>query len=134
MAEVTASSGDSLALGLGTATTVLSWVAASAEPPYFSSLGDETADGVLVFRYEGSWSEYPASSAISAEEGRQTVREFLLGTRLASQAWTEVYGAKGEVSGLEDGCRKGHRGEQDQCGADQRQSSNHAHGGDQCRR
>ena len=91
MAEVTASSGDSLALGLGTAATVLSWVAASGEPPYFSSLGDETADGVLVFRYAGSWSEYPASSAISYEEGRQAVREFLLtGTRPANRAWTEV--------------------------------------------
>jgi len=91
MVDVTTSAGDSLSLGLGAAVTVLSWVAASGEPPYFSSLGDEAADGVLVFRYAGSSSEYPASSAISHEEGRQAVREFLLtGTRPANRAWTEV--------------------------------------------
>lgn len=45
----------------------------------------------LVFRYAGTWSECPASSAIPYQEGRQAVREFLLtGKRPANQAWTEV--------------------------------------------
>lgn len=90
MAEVSTSAG-SLSLGLGATATVLSWVAADGEPPYYCSRGDDAAEGVFVFRYAGSWSEFPASFAIAYEAGRAALREFLLsGQRPANAAWTEV--------------------------------------------
>jgi hypothetical protein len=59
--------------------------------PYFCSRGDDRVDGVVVFRYSGSWSEFPVAFAISLERGREAVREFFAtGVRPESVAWTEV--------------------------------------------
>jgi hypothetical protein len=91
IADVVLASGESLSIGLGSDWTVLTWVSATGEPPYFGSRGDTSATGVVVFRYSGSWSEFPSASAIPVESGRRAVREFLaLGHRPETVAWAEV--------------------------------------------
>jgi len=91
MADVVLPSGESMSLGLGSDSTVLNWVSATGEPPYFGSEGDADATGVVVFRYSGAWSEFPSASAISAEDGRWAVREFLaVGHRPPTVTWIEV--------------------------------------------
>jgi hypothetical protein len=90
IAEVVLASGESLSVGLGSERTVLNWVSSTGEPPYFGSQGDPNATGVVVFRYFGSLSEFPGTSAIPVETGRRAVREFLVaGHRPETFAWAE---------------------------------------------
>lgn len=84
MAELISPAGDSLALGLGREQSVLSWVSASQDPPYFASEGDRDAVGTVVFFYRGDWSEFPCWSAVPAATARKTMREFFMTRKLPS--------------------------------------------------
>jgi hypothetical protein len=91
MAELISPAGDSLALGLGRAVSVLSWVSASQDPPYFASQGDLEAEGTIVFHYYRDWSEFPLWSALPLTAARLATREFFLsGKRPSSVIWREV--------------------------------------------
>ena len=93
IAEVTLDGGDSLSIGLGREVSVLSYVAESGNPPYFSSQGaSRVPDGKgLVFYYYGHWSEFPPSAAVPVEDAVQAVRYFCRHGGLSSQLrWVEV--------------------------------------------
>lgn len=91
MAELISPGGDSLALGLGREQSVMSWVSASQDPPYFASKGNPHAEGTVVFHYRGDWSEFPCWSAVPVSAARQAIRDFFTTGRLPSSvAWEEV--------------------------------------------
>ncbi len=60
LVELTRPNGDSLSIGLGRETSVLSFVQDSDDPPYFVSMGGKgsSSDPVHFFLY-GTWSEFP---------------------------------------------------------------------------
>jgi hypothetical protein len=72
IAEVTLDDGESLSIGLGREVSVLSYVGASKNPPYFSSQGSpRVKDGEgVVFFYYGHWVGVP-SVRCSAGRGRR---------------------------------------------------------------
>jgi hypothetical protein len=85
--------GDTLTVLLGAPQSFVSFVAASGNPPYFVSLGDPTAEGVITFYVDGNHhSEALARHAIEISKARETVREFVeLRTGLPrTVTWTEV--------------------------------------------
>jgi hypothetical protein len=89
------SNGDALTVLLGAPKSFVSFVAASGDAPYFSSLGDPTATGFITFYVDGDHhSETESRRAISAAEARAAVREFVgLGRGLPRCiTWTEVSG------------------------------------------
>lgn len=91
MAELISPEGDSLAVGLGREQSVMSWVSASQDPPYFASKGDPHAEGTVVFHYRGDWSEFPCWSAVPLSAARQAIRDFFTTGKLPSSvAWEEV--------------------------------------------
>jgi hypothetical protein len=73
--------GDCLTIVLGAKEgSVLQFVAASGDPPYFSSLGDPSANGVFTFYVEEDHhSEAPAQLVVSESDARAAVREFVSG-------------------------------------------------------
>ena len=91
MAELIAINGNSLSMGLGREETVLSWVAASNDPPYYASKGNPKAEGTIAFYYSGDWSEFPRWSAVPVPAGLATMREFFqTGKRPSTVEWEEV--------------------------------------------
>lgn len=84
--------GDSLAIGLGREVSVLNFVSSSANPPYFSSRGDNTDEEVTVhFEFMGDWSEYPLTRTISLDAARAALRYFWDTGKLdPSIRWEEV--------------------------------------------
>lgn len=75
--EVSRRNGDSLLIALGREESVLSFVGASLDPPYFSSVGNEGADGHFVYSLRGEYSEVPRSHVIETQLARETVRKFV---------------------------------------------------------
>jgi hypothetical protein len=65
----------SLAIGLGQAQSVLNYQA-SADPPYYASLGDAAADGELIFDFGGESTEYGMRHAVPLDLAREAVRCF----------------------------------------------------------
>lgn len=78
LAEIEAPNGDSLAIGLGREWSVLNFIGASREPPYFTSLGDSEliAEKVAVFRFGDDWTEIPSEHLIPTSIARDAVRDF----------------------------------------------------------
>jgi hypothetical protein len=69
--------GTSLAVGLGRHESVLNFVSASANPPYFTSKGtDSRDDRVVHFYYQDSWTEFPVKNLIPVSQARDAVRLF----------------------------------------------------------
>jgi hypothetical protein len=61
--------------------TILNFVAASGDPPYFSSLGDPAAKGVFTFFVgQDHHSEAPMSHVVSKSEALAAIREFVCRT------------------------------------------------------
>jgi hypothetical protein len=69
--------GTSLAVGLGRDESVLNFVSASADPPYFTSKGTNSRDDKVVhFYYQDSWTEFPVKNLITISQAREAVRLF----------------------------------------------------------
>jgi hypothetical protein len=66
----------SLSVGAGKAQTVMCFQA-SADPPYWTSVGDEEADGVDHWFYGGSYSEFPGRSLIPKFMVDLAIAEFI---------------------------------------------------------
>jgi hypothetical protein len=91
MVELISSAGDSLAIGLGREESILSWVQASGDPPYYASKGDPDSEGLVVFFYRGHWSEFPRSFAVTIAAARKGMRLFFeTELRPTSVEWEEV--------------------------------------------
>jgi hypothetical protein len=87
------SNGDALTILLGAPRSFVSFVAASGNAPYFSSLGDPTATGFITFYVDGDHhSETESRRAIDPGEARAAVREFVGLHRDLPRCitWTEV--------------------------------------------
>jgi hypothetical protein len=108
MAHVTRSNGDTLSVGLGKPLvvdedgeldndaarpdiTVLSWVAADHDPPYFAARATVPLPHSFVFFAEGSWSEFSAEFGVATGVAREVLREFIAGEGLPTGIeWGEV--------------------------------------------
>lgn len=91
MVESISAKGDSLSIGVGSQESILSWIPAGGNPPYFASKGNPDAQGTVVFFYRGSWSEFPRWSAIPVATAREAMRQFLeTGERPTNVNWEEV--------------------------------------------
>jgi len=65
-----------LKVGLGGSKSVLEFVPVSLDPPYLASLGDPTAAGTMIFRFEGEHTEIPARHLIPRELALAAARRF----------------------------------------------------------
>jgi hypothetical protein len=74
---------DSLAIGVGAKESILNYVPGSGEPPYFSSVGDPSAEGTIAFAFMGDWTELPMKTAIPFDLALKGVTYFLQTGRLA---------------------------------------------------
>ena len=82
--------GDSLAIGIGCDVAVLSYVPGDGKPPYFTSVGDERGDDVVVFRFMGDWTEFPVKNTVSMGAAREAVRHFCKTGKLSPEVrWEE---------------------------------------------
>ncbi len=109
--ELVLADGQTLGLGVGLDLTVLSYVPADNEPPYFVSRagapadeadGDEDGDADgdeddddddddLGFDYGGEWSEFPLGTAVPFDVGVDVFVEFLTtGARSTLIEWEEA--------------------------------------------
>jgi hypothetical protein len=92
--NITRQNGDCLTIVLGAKEgSMLSFIAASADPPYFVSLGNPTAKGVFTYFVEmDHHSEALARNVVPESEAREAAREFVVqATGLPRKVtWTEV--------------------------------------------
>ncbi len=70
-------SGQSLGLGIGRNSTVVTYQD-SLDPPYFISLGDKEAPGTECFRYGGEETEYLARNLVSTSRGMDALEQFVI--------------------------------------------------------
>jgi hypothetical protein len=91
MAELISPKGDSVAIGLGRDGSVLSWVQAGGDPPYYGSKGNPKASDLVVFFYRGAWSEFPGSFVVPIAEAREAMRLFFESGQMPRNVdWEEV--------------------------------------------
>lgn len=79
LAEIEAPTGDSLAIGLGRDWSMLNFVPASHEPPYFTSVGGEFTEELSsgqVFRFGDEWTEIPCRNLIPLSSARDAASTF----------------------------------------------------------
>lgn len=76
IAVIESRTGKTLLLGLGRDNTVVQYQA-SANPPYYASVGDPGAFGVVVFDYDGQETEFDRRHLVSIAAGRRAVAEFV---------------------------------------------------------
>lgn len=84
--------GYEISLGLGLPESFVHVEAESGEPPYFITVGDPTAEGVVAFYLHGTHhTEIARRNLISTAEAVRVAREFLeRGERSAMVEWEEV--------------------------------------------
>jgi hypothetical protein len=81
--------GSTLSIGLGRPYSVLSFIDASHDPPYFMSRGEERSDPV-AFVFSGEMTEFPPWSAIPTEQAREGIRHFFETGELSPKVdWVE---------------------------------------------
>jgi hypothetical protein len=108
MANIMRRNGDTLTIGLGVPilvdiagnridsrpsapVTVLSFVPASGDPPYYASRGPRMLSNNVVFFMAGQWSEFQAGQAIPVSLAREAVRQFVTAAALPTAVdWEEV--------------------------------------------
>ncbi len=67
LAEVFAPDGSSLAIGLGKAWSIVSYIGPTGEPPYFHSVGsgqESPEDNAVVFLFRGHYSDFPPHACV----------------------------------------------------------------------
>jgi hypothetical protein len=90
IAVVVSSSGKNISLGLGRELTVVEYQA-SADPPYYASVGDEAARGVTTFKFDGEETEIEQRHLVPIEAARRAVAEFVRSdARPIGLRWEEV--------------------------------------------
>ena len=68
--------GDSLAIGLGAARSILNYVSGSRDPPYFTSVGELRSNELVSFVFGGEWSELPIRHTIPVDTARKVLSHF----------------------------------------------------------
>ena len=86
--------GAALGMGLGKTASVLAFKQ-SELPPYYQSVGDAEPLGgphdLVVFYYQGQWTEFPAKGLVSMESARSAMRTFFqTGERPNNIRWEEI--------------------------------------------
>lgn len=85
------SDGDSLSIGLGRSSTVLSFTPRPGRESNLASVGDINAPGTIVFYTYGHLSEFPRWQCIPLRMGRDAMRDFFEKGVLSDQvAWREI--------------------------------------------
>lgn len=92
--QITRTNGDCLTIVIGSkAGSVLSFIAKSGDPPYFASLGDPMAEGIITYNVNiDHHTEALAQHIVSEAAARQAVRDFVLESPSLpkSVTWVEV--------------------------------------------
>jgi hypothetical protein len=95
IAVVVSPSGKNISLGLGRELTVVEYQA-SADPPYYASIGDEAARGLVTFDYGGEETEIERRHLVPIKAARRAIAEFLKSDeRPGNLKWEEVQGRGG---------------------------------------
>jgi len=92
LAELFAPDGSSLAIGLGTAWSVVSYIGPTGEPPYFHSVGSGQGpeDDPVVFMFRGHYSDFPPDACVPMDLAREAARVFFrTGQRPTNVTWAE---------------------------------------------
>lgn len=91
LVEIENQSGDILAIGLGLKESILSFVSASGDPPYWISKGKKkNLEDTIVFYCYDEWSEFPSSALIPMEVARSVMKEFVKTGKLSDEIdWEE---------------------------------------------
>lgn len=82
MIDIIAADGRSLALGVGRDKTVLSLAGAKGSPQYYASVGDENAEGEILFDYFGQRTDFRLRHAVPISAARTAAVQFLSGSGL----------------------------------------------------
>jgi hypothetical protein len=89
VAQLFAADGATLAMGLGRDATIMTYIPANLDPPYFHSVGKQRG-AALVFHFGGDWSEFPRRQALPVNEAREAMRRFFANPTLpANIDWEE---------------------------------------------
>jgi uncharacterized protein YdeI (YjbR/CyaY-like superfamily) len=89
VAQLFSADGASLGMGLGRDSTIMSYIPANLDPPYFHSVGKQDGDP-LVFYFGGDWSEFPRRQALPVSEAREAMRRFFANPSLPGNIeWEE---------------------------------------------
>jgi hypothetical protein len=92
--ELVADNGNVMGIGIGRPQSVLGFMEASFQPPYYASRNREFSnadDEVIVFYYGGHWTEFPIKSAIPIQDAREAFRRFFVTGALPDNIeWEEV--------------------------------------------
>ncbi len=87
-------SGDTLSVGISGDSACMNFTDSSGDGPYYKVLGhSELSDenGVVVFRYEGEWTEIPRRNCVPVDVMIKGAREFYrTGDLPESLEWEEV--------------------------------------------
>ncbi|HEX6984337.1 MAG TPA: Imm1 family immunity protein, partial [Planctomycetaceae bacterium] len=78
MVVVERRNGDTLGVVFARNGSMLHFISASCDPPYFTSVGDPTAEGLFAFEYEGHYSEAPMRHLIDAAVARAVIHSFVV--------------------------------------------------------
>ena len=79
----TEATGDTLAVGLGLDRSVLSYVGAGGDPPYFISVGDSDVDAPIAFRFNGHYSDFPMRCSVPTAVAREAMKHFCVTGKLS---------------------------------------------------
>ena len=83
--------GRSLSIGLGRKRVSLTSTSRDGMPPYFTSDNGSADETPIVYFLVGHWTEFPAWSAISAQQGREAMHHFLATGELhPGLGWREI--------------------------------------------
>lgn len=89
--DLIASDGRSLVLGLGRDKAVLSLAGPEGSPPYFASIGDESAEGDMSFNYHGEPTDFRLCHVVPILAARMAATQFLSEPELPEAVrWVEI--------------------------------------------
>lgn len=81
----------SLAFGIGQDQTVLSHIPLNGDPPYHESRGNAKRDGVVVYFFDESWTEFGGDAMISWQLAIEALMEFYETGQLSQKVkWAEI--------------------------------------------
>lgn len=89
LADIVIENGDIMSIGIGGGDdTVLTFMSANLDPPYFHSLGQCDSDEYIVYFYYDEWTELPRNTLIPKAVAMGAVAEFVnFGRRSDKVKW-----------------------------------------------
>jgi hypothetical protein len=90
LAELISPTGEALTIGLGNEMSLLTYMSADQNPPYYTSKGVPT-DGSTVFFYHDQWTEFSNKNLNSFDKAVEAAKKFFQVSKLPDNVeWTEA--------------------------------------------